>query len=61
MTYLNESDCADSKLKKDAEELSVSADDSADPFYSEINLEHIRKGIEELEAGKGVENPLIED
>lgn len=33
---------------------------SADPFYSESNLKHLRRGIEVLNAGKGMEHELIE-
>lgn len=34
---------------------------SADPFYSESNLKHLRRPIADLNAGKGVEHELIED
>ncbi|MGN0484249.1 MAG: type II toxin-antitoxin system RelB/DinJ family antitoxin [Lachnospiraceae bacterium] len=34
---------------------------TADPFYSESNMAHLRRGIAELNAGKGVEHELIED
>ena len=34
---------------------------SIDPFYSESNLAHLRRGIEALNAGKGVEHEIIED
>ena len=34
---------------------------SVDPFYSESNLAHLRRGIEALNAGKGVEHEIIED
>lgn len=34
---------------------------SADPFYSESNLKHLRRAIAESNAGKGVEHELIED
>lgn len=34
---------------------------SADPFYSEKNIAHIRRGVESLNAGKGEEHDLIED
>lgn len=34
---------------------------SADPFYSESNLKHLRRAIADLNAGKGVEHELIED
>ncbi len=33
---------------------------SADPFYSESNLKHLRRGIENLNAGKGTEREIIE-
>ena len=33
---------------------------STDPFYSESNMAHLRRGIEALNAGKGVEHELIE-
>ena len=31
-----------------------------DPFYSESNLAHLRRGINALNAGKGVEHDIIE-
>lgn len=34
---------------------------SADPFYSESNLAHLRRGVAALDAGKGVQHELIED
>lgn len=34
---------------------------TADPFYSESNLRHLRRGIQALNAGKGVEHSLIEE
>ena len=33
---------------------------SADPFYSEANMERLRRGIAALNAGEGVEHELIE-
>ena len=33
---------------------------STDPFYSESNMAHLRRGIEALNAGKWVEHELIE-
>ena len=30
-----------------------------DPFYSESNMAHLRRGIAALDAGKGVENDII--
>jgi DNA-damage-inducible protein J len=32
-----------------------------DPFYSESNLKHLRRGIECLNAGKGKEHEPIEE
>lgn len=32
---------------------------STDPFYSESNMAHLRRGIGALNAGKGVEHELI--
>ena len=34
---------------------------SVDPFYSESNLSHLRRGIAALNAGKGLEHELIEE
>lgn len=34
---------------------------SADPFYSESNMAHLRRGVDALNAGKGVEHEIIED
>lgn len=34
---------------------------SDDPFYSESNLKHLRRGIEALNAGKGKEHEPIEE
>ena len=31
-----------------------------DPFYSEENMKHLKKSINDLEEGKGVEHDLIE-
>lgn len=31
---------------------------TADPFYSESNMAHLRRGIAALNAGKGVEHSL---
>ena len=33
---------------------------TADPFFSERNLAHIRKSVQELHAGKGTAHELIE-
>ena len=32
-----------------------------DPFYSESNLAHLRRGIAAFNAGKGVEHEIVED
>ena len=32
----------------------------SDPFYSESNLAHLRRGVAALNAGKGVEHDIIE-
>ncbi len=34
---------------------------SADPFYSEANMNHLRKSIEEARAGHVLEHELIEE
>ena len=31
-----------------------------DPFYSESNLSHLRRGIAALNSGKGIERDIIE-
>ncbi len=33
---------------------------ASDPFYSETNMAHLRRGIEALNAGHGQEHELIE-
>ncbi len=33
---------------------------SSDPFYSESNMAHVRKSVQELRAGKGTVHELIE-
>ncbi len=32
----------------------------SDPFYSESNLAHLRRGVAALNSGKGVEHDIIE-
>jgi len=32
----------------------------SDPFYSESNLAHLRRGVAALNSGKGVEHNIIE-
>ena len=31
-----------------------------DPFYSESNLAHLRRGVAALDSGKGIERDMIE-
>ena len=33
---------------------------ASDPFYSESNLAHLRRGVAALNSGKGVEHDIIE-
>ena len=47
--------------KKVARERRIPFEVSADPFYSESNMEFMRRGIVELNAGKGSEHELIEE
>lgn len=46
--------------KKVSRERRIPFEVSADPFYSESNMEHLHRGIAALNAGKGVEHELIE-
>ena len=34
---------------------------AVDPFYSASNMAHLRRGIDALDAGNGVEHEIIED
>ena len=47
--------------KKMVREQRVPFDVAIDPFYSESNLKHLREGIKEINAGRGVSRELIED
>lgn len=47
-------------LKKVARERRIPFELSADPFYSESNMAHLRRGIAALNAGKGAEHEPIE-
>ena len=47
-------------LKKVARERRIPFELSADPFYSDSNMAHLRRGIAALDAGKGVEHEPIE-
>ena len=46
--------------KKMSREKRIPFEVSVDPFYSQSNMEHLRRGIAQLDAGKGVEHELIE-
>lgn len=46
--------------KKMTREKRIPFDVSVDPFYSESNMAHLRRGVEALNAGKGVEHDIIE-
>jgi DNA-damage-inducible protein J len=46
--------------KKVIRERRIPFEVSADRFYSDSNLAHLRRGIEALNAGKGVEHEPIE-
>ena len=47
-------------LKKVARERRIPFELSADPFYSESNMAHLRRGVSALNAGKGIEHEPIE-
>ncbi len=46
--------------KKVTRERRIPFEVSADPFYSESNRRHLRRGIAALNAGEGQEHELIE-
>jgi len=46
--------------KKMSREKRIPFDVSVDPFYSDSNMAHLMRGMEALNAGKGVEHELIE-
>ena len=46
--------------KKVGRETRIPFEVSADPFYSESNIKHLRRGIAALNAGNGVEHEMIE-
>ena len=48
-------------LKAVAREHRIPFELNAVPFYSDSNMRHIKRGIEALDAGKGVEHELLED
>ena len=47
-------------MKKIVREQRIPFDLSIDPFFSETNMAHLRRGIAALNAGRGVEHDLIE-
>lgn len=47
-------------LKAVSREKRIPFELTADPFYSDSNMAHLRRGIASLNAGKGVEHALIE-
>ncbi|HAX53357.1 type II toxin-antitoxin system RelB/DinJ family antitoxin [Eubacteriales bacterium mix99] len=47
-------------LRKVAREKRIPFELTADPFYSESNMAHLRRGVAALNAGKGVEHEPIE-
>ncbi len=47
--------------KKVSRERRIPFEVSADPFYSDSNQAHLRRGVEALNAGRGEEHELIED
>jgi DNA-damage-inducible protein J len=46
--------------KKVSRERRIPFELSADPFYSERNMEHLRRGVAALDAGQGVAHEIIE-
>lgn len=46
--------------KKLTREKRIPFEVSVDPFYTESNQAHLRRGVEALNAGKGIEHELIE-
>ncbi|MFV0341469.1 MAG: type II toxin-antitoxin system RelB/DinJ family antitoxin [Anaerocolumna sp.] len=47
--------------KKMCREQRIPFDVSIDSFYSDSNMAHLMRGIEALNAGKGVEQELVEE
>ena len=46
--------------KKMSREHRIPFEVSVDPFFSESNLSHLKRGVAALNAGKGIEHELIE-
>lgn len=53
-------DCFYNFCKTVTREKRIPFEVTADPFYCESNMEHLRRGIAALNAGKGVEHECIE-
>lgn len=47
--------------KKVGREKRIPFEVSADPFYSESNMANLKRGVETLNANKGIEHDLIEE
>ncbi|MCC8049258.1 MAG: type II toxin-antitoxin system RelB/DinJ family antitoxin [Clostridiales bacterium] len=47
--------------KKVTREKRIPFEISADPFYSDSNMAHLRRGVAALNAGEGIEHELIEE
>ena len=47
--------------RKVAREKRIPFEVSIDPFYSEANMAHLRRGTAALNAGKSIEHEIIED
>lgn len=47
--------------KKVAREQRIPFEVSVDPFYSENNIDYLKRAIKALNAGEGVEHELIEE
>lgn len=47
--------------KKMSREKRIPFEVSIDPFYSDSNMNHLRRGAAALDAGQGVQHELIED
>lgn len=45
--------------KKVAREKRIPFEVSVDPFYSQSNMDHLRRGVVALNAGKGIEHEPI--
>lgn len=46
--------------KKMSREKRIPFDVSVDPFYADSNMAHLRRGMEALKAGKGIEHDIVE-